>query len=144
MSLPTCKHCDVPVSLQTALLHGLCRSHAQQERKARAQRHLEGRPTQQDLWIKELQKQRKSAGYVQFRNCEFCGKQVRSTRSLIARCRDCYMNQRFPVRNEPTLSIAIRLPVSKVDWLRQHAQEASLKLSPYISKVLTTYLDSKD
>lgn len=102
----TCKLCDAPVSVVTAIHRGLCRSCSQQERIARLERAKAGRPTVEDLLITAMNATRKT--YVRKRPCVTCGTLVRENRSPVARCQACFLKDRYGAREKRDM-IAVSL-----------------------------------
>lgn len=136
----TCKLCDTPVSVMTAIHRGLCRSHSQQERIARRARARDGTPTQADLLIVAMNEGRKI--YVKMRPCATCGVMVRKNRSEVARCQPCFMKSRFGEQREKRemIAVSMRLSATIVNALRLEAHAENLSFTAYIERTLAKHI----
>lgn len=131
----TCKLCDTPVSLVTAIHRGLCRSCSQQERKARREREKQGRPTVEDLLIASMNATRKT--YVRKRPCVTCGSLVRRNRSPVARCQACFLKERYGIREKRDMvSVSLRLPATIVNTLREQAEREGQTFTAVVERAL--------
>lgn len=131
----TCKLCDTPVSVITAIHRGLCRSHAQQERIARRARLDAGMPTLEDVLISTMNESRKV--YVKMRPCATCGVMVRKNRSDVARCKPCFLRERFGERKtRDMVAVSMRLPVSIVNALRLQAHTDNVTFTAVVERTL--------
>ena len=131
----TCKLCDTPVSVVTAIHRGLCRSHSQQERIARRERAQAGRPTVEDLLMASMNATRKS--YVRKRPCVTCGTLVRENRSPVARCQACFMRERYGAREKrDMIAVSLRLPATIVNTLREQAEREGQSFTAIVEKTL--------
>ena len=131
----TCKLCDTPVSVVTAIHRGLCRSHSQQERIARRERAQSGKPTVEDLLITSMNATRKT--YVRKRPCVTCGTLVRENRSPVARCQACFLKERYGAREKrEMIAVSLRLPATIVNALRMEAHWENLSFTAVVERTL--------
>ena len=131
----TCKLCDTPVSLVTAIHRGLCRSCSQQERIARREREKQGRSTVEDLLITSMNATRKT--YVRKRPCVTCGTLVRRNRSPVARCQACFLKERYGIREKRDMvSVSLRLPATIVNTLREQAEREGQTFTAVVERAL--------
>ena len=131
----TCKLCDTPVSVTTAIHRGLCRAHSQLERSARLARIEAGKPTSEDLLITRMNEVRKT--YVKKRPCATCGTLVRTNRLSVARCKPCFLQERYGTKEKRTLiPLSMRLPAAIVIALREEAGREGRSITAMVEKTL--------
>jgi len=132
----TCKYCDTPVSVVTAVHRGLCRSHSQQERIKRKRRMEAGKPTVEDLLMMSLNNTRKV--YVKRRPCVSCGTLVRESKAEVARCQACWIKERYGNRpKREMIGVSLRLPAEMVNTLRERADREGKSFTAIVERILS-------
>ena len=139
MQLLTCRLCATPVSAINAIHQGLCRSHAQLERVARAYRAFVGESTQSDLLIDRMNANRRRT--VKLRPCETCGKLIRYNKKPVARCLRCFIAQRYGNEKRDLVNVSMRLPINLVNALRLQAKSDGRTLVHLVELTLARGMD---